>query len=437
MTFGGAACRKCSTTLAEDAATGGLLRAYCALGSLAGPLAPAALRLRLLRGREHPQRWREKLGRTDAARPEGNLVWLHGVGMGEVLALRGLIAVLASRDANLSFLVTSMSRDSAVPLARNLPPRTVHQYLPLDCKSFVARFLDHWRPDLSVWSEQDIWPCMVREAHARKIPLAYVSARIRARSYARRRKARSLYRDVLSRFGLVLAQEDESARHLEGLGAPGKVDTCSPLKASCPPLADDPGLSSQMKKAVAGRFAWLAASTHEADEQVALEAQQKLAEKDRGALLVLAPRDPKRGESILKACEKMGMPASLRSKSMPAPRDLVFVADSFGEMGTWFRIAKAALIGGTFGDVGGHNPWEAAQLGCAVLHGPNVDNFRPDFAAFASADAARKVASAEDVADALSDPGLEKASDNARKLAAQVADDTGHLAGRLMELADL
>ena len=417
-------------------AGGGMLRAYRALASLATPLAPLALRLRLARGKEHPQRWKEKLGQTQSERPDGRLAWMHAVGMGEVLALRGLIDAMARRDGDLSFLVTSMSKDSALPFSRNLPPRTTHQFLPLDCPRFVDSFLTRWRPDLSVWSEQDIWPCFVKETSARGVPLAYVSARIGARSFEKRLWARSLYAGVLSRFDLIVAQESESARHLVELGATGSVGTVGPLKASCPPLADDEQLRAKIVEAVGKRFVWLAASTHEDDETVALDAHARLRKDDAQALLILAPREPRRGEEIQERCKRMGLAACLRTKAMPALEHAVLVADSFGEMGTWYRVAPVTLMGGTFGSIGGHNPWEPALLGSAVLRGPSDSSFRPDFAAFEEASAALRVDTAEDVTEALVDPGLDQVRDNARKLAAEAARETEELADGLLGLMD-
>jgi 3-deoxy-D-manno-octulosonic-acid transferase len=183
------------------------------------PLAAPILRYRLSRGKEDPARWREKLGEPTARRPGGRLAWLHAVGLGEVLALRGLIAEMADRAPDLSFLVTSTARSAALATARNLPPRTIHQFLPLDLPGPRRRFLDHWRPDLSVWAEQDLWPGLVADTAARGIPLALVNARMNAASYRRRASARGLYAQLLRSFDLVAAQDEGTARHLEALGA--------------------------------------------------------------------------------------------------------------------------------------------------------------------------------------------------------------------------
>lgn len=365
--------------------------------------APALLRRRLAQGKEDPARWREKLGFASQPRPDGRVVWMHAVGLGEVLALRGLIAAMAARDPGLSFLVTSTARSSAQVMAANLPPRTVHQFLPLDAPPYLARFLDQWRPALSVWAEQDLWPGAVAAAAARGIPLALVNARMNAHSLAKRRRVAGLYRALLGRFSLVAAQEETSARHLAALGARG-VQVMPSLKSAAPPLACDSAELGRLRAALAGRRVWAAVSTHAGDEGVALAAHLSVLARDPGACLILAPRVPSRAGEVARAAQGFGLAAARRSAGQ-GPQAAVYLADTFGELGLWYRLAPAALVGGGSG-IGGHNPWEAAALGCAVLHGPGVANFAPDYAAFHAAGAARAVADAAALAAALDDPAL-------------------------------
>ena len=183
------------------------LRAYL-LASQAIPLAaPLLLRRRLARGKELPDRWREKLGEPSLPRPDGPLVWLHAVGLGETLALRGLIAAMADQAPAVEFLVTSTTRGSAEVFAANLPLRTRHQFLPLDAPTYLTRFLDHWRPSLSIWTEQDLWPGAVVATSARGIPLALINARMNAEAYARRARGKGLFSNLLARFRLIAAQD--------------------------------------------------------------------------------------------------------------------------------------------------------------------------------------------------------------------------------------
>jgi 3-deoxy-D-manno-octulosonic-acid transferase len=356
------------------------LAAYLAATRALPLLAPMVLRRRLAKGREDPRRWREKLGEATVQRPEGRLVWLHAVGLGEVLALRGLIGAMADLDPDLWFLVTSSARSSAEVMAANLPPRTQHQFLPLDAPSYLSRFLATWRPDLSVWAEQDLWPGAVVAADRAGVPLALVNARMNAASHARRARARGLYRDLLARFLLIAAQDEGSARHLTDLGARG-VQISPSLKAAAPPLQADPLRLAALQSALQGRDFWLLASSHPEDEAVAFDLPAG------AGLQVIVPRVPGRGAEIAAAAKAAGREVSLASAGGPLARD-VHIADAFGELGLWYRLAPVAVMGGTFGPVEGHNPWEAAALGCAVLHGPRVANLAADYQGMDQAGAA-------------------------------------------------
>jgi 3-deoxy-D-manno-octulosonic-acid transferase len=290
--------------------------------------------------------------------------------------------------------------------------------LPLDAPGPVARFLDHWQPDLSVWAEQDLWPGLVVAAHRRSIPLALINARMNARAYAKRTRFRSLYNDLYARFVHISAQDATTAQHLAALGA-GQVSVSGSLKAGAGPLAD---LSNRaaLTAEITGRKPWLAASTHAADEAVAISVQSQLFDQDPTWLLILAPRDPVRKESIVAACEGDGLSVAVRSKgALPGPKHAAYLADTFGEMGLWYRLCPVALIGGSLGDTGGHNPWEAANLGCAVVHGPNVANFAADYAALHAAGAARLVTDGVALAEALQDPALGPQAARALALAEQ------------------
>jgi 3-deoxy-D-manno-octulosonic-acid transferase len=387
-------------------ATGPVLRAYQLAVWAVGPLLPVYLRRRLKRGKEDPARWREKLGQASLPRPDGPLVWMHAVGLGEVMALRGLIAAMGRARPDLSFLVTSSALSSAQTFAGNTPARTQHQFLPLDAPGPVAAFLDHWRPDLSVWAEQDLWPGAVVATHRRGIPLALINARMNARAFAARQRFRGLYANLYARFAHISAQDADTAQHLAALGA-GDVTVTGSLKAGAGPLADQPEKRVALVAALAGRKPWCVASSHATDEAAALTAHKMLSDQDPARLLIIAPRDPARRDDIVAACAAAGLSVAVRSTgAIPSATDAVYLADTFGEMGLWYRLCPAALIGGSLGETGGHNPWEPAHLGCAILHGQNVANFVADYAAFHTAGAARLVADAAQLAQALQDPHL-------------------------------
>lgn len=384
---------------------------------------------RLAAGKELADRWREKLGQPSLPRPEGALVWLHAVGLGEVLALRGLITAMAEQSAA-QFLVTSTTRGSAEVLERNLPPRTRHQFLPLDAPGYLKRFLDHWQPNLSIWAEQDLWPGAVAAADARGIPLALVNARMNAEAYARRSRWRGLYADLFSRFRFITAQDDTTARHLQALGAKG-ISVRASLKAAAPPLAVDPVALAAAREALVGQRPVLLASSHHEDEFAILSAFRALHPRP---LLVIAPRDPARGQEIAARVAGHGMTATLRSAGQGPTAD-VWIADSLGEMGLWYRLCPITIVGGTFGPIEGHNPWEPAAVGSAILHGPRIANFAGDFVSLHEHGAALPI-SAETLAAALQAEHSAMAA-RARLLAETAQGALAPLAAELLSLGGL
>lgn len=350
-------------------------------------LAPFVLKRRLRDDKEDAERWREKLGEPSQLRPLGRLIWLHAVSLGEVMALRGLIATMHRADPTASFLLTSSTKASAEVIERQMPPRTFHQYLPLDAPRYLDKFLKHWRPDLSIWSEQDLWPNAILATDRANVPLAMVNARMHAPSFRKRQKLAGLYGDLLSRFQLIAAQDVETAHHLAALGAKG-VEVTGALKAASPALSAPQEDLDQLTEALEGRKPWLVASAHPEDDEIVLQAAKRLYESDPSRLLIFAPRQPKRAPMVRVRANALGLSVAMRSKGDDPRKAAVFLTDSFGEMGLWYRLAPVTLIGGSFGPVEGHNPWEPAALGSAILHGPRIANFPADFAQLHAAGAA-------------------------------------------------
>ncbi|KQI71204.1 3-deoxy-D-manno-octulosonic acid transferase [Loktanella sp. 5RATIMAR09] len=413
-------------TSPADMHRGLALRSYLAASHLIAPAAKPVLRRRLQRGKEHPTRWQEKMGWNLAPRPDGPLIWLHAVGLGEVLSLRGLIARLGQKRPDLSFLVTSTTATSAEVFAKNAPPRTTHQFLPLDAPAFRRRFLDRFRPDLCVWVEQDLWPGMVSDLAKRQVPQCMVAARMNAASFRAHQRAAGLYRDLYSAMAMITAQDDATAAHLASLGAEVKVT--GSLKPAAPLLACDMAELDRLQKTLSQRTIWAVAPAHRDDIARARAAHQKLCDTDPTALLIIAPRLPQ------DAIEELG---PRRSKGeVPATGDAVWLCDTFGDLGLIYRLAQTVLIGGTFGDIEGHNPWEAAALGCAILHGPRVANFRTDYAQLTDASGAIAVTTVDDIAAAVISGDLPQIAENAGQAIRTASAHTDALAADLLDLFD-
>ncbi len=403
---------------------GPVLRCYLAASHLFPLVAKPILQRRLKRGKEHPTRWPEKLGQALAPRPEGPLVWLHAVGLGEVLSVRGLIDRLSKARPDLSFLVTSSTAASAEVFAKNAPARTLHQFLPLDAPGYRRRFLDHFTPDFCVWVEQDLWPGLVSDLAARGIPQCMVAARMNTKSHGAHQRAGGLFRDLYGAMALITAQDEATAAHLRSFGADPQVS--GSLKPAAPLLSYEPKALATITAHLAGRTVWAVAPAHAADMQIAQEAHDLLRKSDPSALLIIAPRFPDAAVTP---------PGPRRSKAeMPNAEDAVWHFDTFGELGLVYRLAHAVLIGGTFGDVEGHNPWEAAALGCAILHGPRTANFAADFGGLTAASGATLVRTADDIAAALTSDDLDAQVAHATQAIKTASAQTDALAAALLQL---
>lgn len=352
------------------------LALYRGITAVAAPAVDLLLKRRLARGKEDPDRLPERRGIPSQDRPAGPLVWLHAASVGEAQSALALIdAILAARPA-MSVLVTTGTVTSARLLAKRLPPRSLHQFVPVDCPGWVGRFLDHWRPDLALWIESEIWPNLLAETGKRSIPAILVNGRMSARTFANWRRVAGLAQSLLANFDLCLAQSEEQAERLRRLKAPA-VDCVGNLKFSAAALPVDDAQLLKLQEETASRPLWLAASTHPGEESIAADLHHTLKSRHPNLLTVIVPRHPARGAEIARALREQGLAVIQRSEgaAMTDGED-IYLADTMGELGLFYRLAPVAFVGGSMAQHGGHNPLEPAQLGCAVLYGPDMTNFQ-------------------------------------------------------------
>jgi 3-deoxy-D-manno-octulosonic-acid transferase len=375
------------------------LLAYRLVSFLATPLAGPILSNRVKQGKEDRKRIGERRGLTGLARPPGPLVWLHGASVGEAASLMPFVERIAHAGA--TALVTTGTVTSAAMLAQRLPPGALHQYAPLDSPLFVRRFLAHWRPDAALVAESELWPNMIVELKRAGLPLAIVNGRISDRSFNRWRKAPRFIAALLARFDLCLARSEGDGERLSALGALN-VLVVGDIKFDAPTLPADRRELAELSGLTSGRQIWIAASTHEGEETIAAAAHNRLRQVFPDALTLIAPRHPERGEPILRQLEAQGLVCALRSRGDPVkPGTAVYVCDTIGEMGLFYRLAGVVFVGKSFVGGGGQNPIEPARLACAILHGPMIGNFADAYAALDGAGGALAVARPEDLGDAL------------------------------------
>ena len=339
----------------------------------ATPLLESHLKKRTARGKEDPARSCERRGKPALARGKGPLVWFHAASVGESVALLSTIGRLLGDYPGTRALVTTGTITSARTMAERLPEGAFHQYMPVDQPDWVKSFLDHWKPDLVVWTESDFWPLMLLEIRRRKIPAVLLNGCISKESYRNWLWARPLLKEALQAFDLCLAQNADHASRFEKLNV-RNVKVSANLKYSSAPLPFDAEKLAAMKAAVGRRPLILWASAHPGEYEMAARIHAEMKNKHPGLLTIIAPRHAQKGPEVSAACAALGLKVSVRSAgALPSDRDDVYLADTMGELGLFYRLATLAIVGGSF-CFRSHNPIEPAQLGCVIFYGPVVQH---------------------------------------------------------------
>jgi 3-deoxy-D-manno-octulosonic-acid transferase len=325
------------------------------------------------------------------------LLWFHAASVGETNVVLPLIEALRRERPGLGILLTTVTVTSARIAAARLPKGAIHQFVPLDSPAFVRRFLDHWRPDMALFTESEIWPNLIMDADRRRIPLMLLNARMSDRSFKRWVKLPGLSRPLFSRFAVVLAQSDILAKRLITLGA-RKVISAGNIKFDSPPPPVDPAELAKLKRAIGERPVFLAASTHPGEDEIVAETHKALCATYPALLTIIVPRHPERGADIALALRARRLDAVRRSQgAVPSPVTGIYVGDTVGELGLFYAIAPFAFIGGSLVPHGGQNPIEAVKLGAGVITGPHWHNFPEVYQALAEQGGCRFVTSQEDL----------------------------------------
>ncbi|MGB1107768.1 MAG: 3-deoxy-D-manno-octulosonic acid transferase [Parvibaculales bacterium] len=381
-----------------------VLRLYRLIAFLAAPLLRFRLRQRAAMGKEDPSRIEERFGHASVQRPNGDLIWVHAASVGETNSILPLIDDLLTQYPNSHILLTTGTVTSAEIIAahQNRQNKTcrrlIHQFAALDRSAWVKRFLAHWRPQAALWVESEIWPNMVLACAARDLQPVMVNGRISPRSFKRWRRFAAAAKHLLGKYALLTAQDEMSATRLQQLGLENVIMPGN-LKLDAPPLPVDAARLAELQSALTGRPIWLAASTHPGEEEQILEAHHMIAETVDNLMTVIVPRHPERGDAIAEMLRRGHASFAQRSKgeTMQAHHE-IYLMDTLGEMGLAYRLADIAFIGGTLVPHGGQNPFEAAQLDCAILHGPHIANFETLFDDLAAKGAAAEVTDAATLA---------------------------------------
>lgn len=399
-----------------------LVKIYFFIARCCSPLAYLFLLYRAKSGKEDLYRLKERLGVTQRIRPSGPLVWFHAASVGELLSLITLLEILPSNLPSYSVLVTTGTITSSKIATQRLPESAIHQYAPLDLPFSVKRFLNHWKPNLAVRVESELWPVQIEYLRSKNIPSLLINARLSEKSYLRWARISGLAERLLGAFQVILVQSPQDEIRISSFGE-FNIKFVQNLKAASAPLPVDEENLSRIRDKVYGRPIWALASTHDGEESIAVKTHKILEKKYPKILTILIPRHPERGLLIAKKLKKSGLSVGLRSQGDEPDENIgIYVVDTLGELGLWYRIALLAVISGSFVDYGGHNPLEAAMLKKPILFGPYIGNFEKicyELIGVGGAISTTDLALSNDVSRLLEDDGVRDKIANAAFVYAQ------------------
>ncbi len=376
-----------------------LLSTYRWAGAAAYPLIGGYIAFRAAKGKEERTRRHERYGKSPILRPPGPLIWVHAASVGETNAVIPLVTHI--RRIGINVIMTTGTVTSAHIVAERLADKVLHQYVPLDLKPAVDRFLNHWKPDLAVMAESEIWPMTISELGAKRVPQVLVNGRLSDRSFASWKKYPNIAEALFENLAHVVAQSETDGERFRQLGArPVTVSGNLKVDTEVPPV-DDKALDA-LAAQIGSRKRWAAISTHAGEEEIAA-ATHRLARKQCPDLLtIIVPRHPDRANAIETSLKSSGLKVSRRSRGeVIRPDTDILLGDTIGEMGLYLRLTEIAFVGRSLTGEGGQNPLEPAVLDTAVLAGRNVQNFRESYQRLVANGGARLVADGDTLAGAV------------------------------------
>ena len=345
------------------------------------PFSKIYLYSRRLKKKEHPVRYKEKLSITDSVREEGFLIWIHVASVGEAMSVLPIIENLIENKSINKILLTSITLSSGNILEKKYKQnsKVVHQFLPLDIPFFTNKFLKHWKPNLSIFVDSEIWPNLILEISKNKIPLILINARITKKTFKKWRLLNNFSKKIFGKFDLCISSNRESEDFLKILGAKN-IKNYGNLKYANVKKNLNSNLDSSFLNKIKNKKIWCAASTHQTEEMFCARSHLKIKKTYQNILTIIIPRHIDRIEKIKNNLINLKLKVILSSEldQMNDNTDIILI-NSYGESSKFYNISKNVFLGkSTIKSLkmdSGQNPIEAARVGCKIFHGPHVSNF--------------------------------------------------------------
>ncbi len=350
---------------------------YRALSIALFPILELYLFWRVYKKKEDKKRLKERFGTSTILRPKSDIIWLHAVSVGETNSAFILIDGLLEKFSQSTILLTSTTLTSADIIAKKLPQfggRVVHQFLPIDSYFCVKNFFAFWQPKKVIFIESEIWPNLISVALENQIPTFLVNARMSEKSAKKWQYAKFFGFKIFDYFDAIFAQSLESQKLLQNL-TKNEVSFFGNLKSQAQNLEVDEKNLEKLKSQIGDRKFWLAASTHKGEEEIILQTHRELKKDFSDLLTIIVPRHPNRADEIIGLFGDIKFAQKSKNQNIENFVE-IYLADSLGELGDFYSLAKFAFLGGSLLPIGGHNPFEAIKLKCAVISGSHVFNFK-------------------------------------------------------------
>ena len=351
---------------------------------------PLILIIRLIKGKEDPKRFKEKIGFFSKKRKNGTLIWFHGASVGEIQSVIPLIEKFEKNNKISQILVTSNTISSSKIIEKFKLKKTIHQFFAIDCNFISKKFINYWRPSKVFFIDSEIWPNTINNLSSKKIPIFLLNGRITKKSFRRWFYFSNFAKLFFSKFKLCLSSSIESKRYLKKLGAKN-IKFIGNLKFSQSENLDSE-LNINLKKFIHSRKTWCASSTHFNEEKFCGLVHIRLKKKIKNLTTIIIPRHISRVDSIEKELNSLNLKVHLdEPQKKPSANIDIYLVNSYGKTKSFYKECKNVFLGGSLIKHGGQNPLEAARYGCKVFHGPNISNFREIYEFLKNNNLSRKV----------------------------------------------
>ena len=364
-------------------------------------ISPILIYFRILKNKEHKTRYKEKFSITSKKRIKGNLIWFHGASVGEIQSIIPLIENYEKDKTINQILITSSTLSSSKILEKFKFKKTIHQFYPLDHIYITSKFLRYWKPNIAIFIESEIWPCMFKELEKRKIPIVLINARITKKTFDKWMKLKNFTNEIFNKITIAYPQNLETKYFLKQLKT-NKVKTIGNLKFIKNDNEKFNTISNKLKSQFKTKKIWVASSTHSNEEIFCAKTHIQLKKKIRNLVTIIIPRHIHRTNKIISELESLNLKVTKHSsKNKNIENTDVYLVDTFGETKKFHKISCSVFLGGSIINRGGQNPLEAARCGARILHGPNIDNFKDVYKALSSLKASKKITSPNELASLI------------------------------------